>query len=82
MAELKSNLTAKRTRHRGLYAGQEYDVVGRIFLPSGTVLTIGDVLLAVPLLSPLLVQSVAVQVEQQEQHQTYPAHYRPCHNTF
>ena len=49
MAELKSNLTAKRARHRGLYEGQEYDVIGRIFLPSGTVLTAGDDLLAVPL---------------------------------
>ena len=49
MAELKSNLYAKRARHRAIYEGQEYDVVGRIFLPAGTVLTIGDKLLALPL---------------------------------
>lgn len=49
MAELKSNLFTKRARHRAIYEGQEYDVVGRIFLPSGTVLTVGDKLLAVPL---------------------------------
>lgn len=49
MAEFKSNLVNKRMRHRGIEGGKEYDVVGRIFLPSGTVLTAGDKLLAVPL---------------------------------
>lgn len=49
MADRKSNLTNKNARHRAFYEGQEYDVVGRIFLPTGTVLTAGDRLLAVPL---------------------------------
>ena len=49
MAEFKSNLVSKMVRNRGLEEGKEYDIVGRIFLPSGTVLTAGDKLLAVPL---------------------------------
>lgn len=49
MAEFKSNLYDKVTRHRGIYEGQEYEVVARLFLPSGTVLTAGDQLLAMPL---------------------------------
>lgn len=48
MATINSNLVAKKTRHRGLYSGKDYDVAGRIFLASGTVLTTGDDLLFVP----------------------------------
>lgn len=49
MATFESNLMDKVTRHRGIYEGQEYDVVGRIFLPAGTVLAVGDKLLAMPI---------------------------------
>ena len=44
MAEYRSNLVAKRMPHRGIYSGKPYEVAGRIFLPAGTVLAIGDVL--------------------------------------
>ena len=44
----KSNLVKKLHRHRGIYSGQPYEVSGRIFLPSGTVLGVGDDLLGVP----------------------------------
>jgi hypothetical protein len=43
-----SNLVAKKMRHRGIYSGKDYDVAGRIFLPAGTVLGVGDDLLFVP----------------------------------
>lgn len=48
MAIYTSNLVKKETRHRGLYSGKPYEVEGRIFLPSGTVLTTADDLLFVP----------------------------------
>lgn len=48
MTAIKSNLVAKRTRHRGIYEGQDYDVAGRVFLPAGTVLTTADDLLMIP----------------------------------
>lgn len=60
MADLKSNLYTKNARHRAIYEGQEYDVVGRIFLPSGTVLTAGDRLLALPLGENQVVTKVKV----------------------
>lgn len=44
----KSNLVKKLHRHRGIYSGQPYEVAGRIFLPAGTVLAVGDDLLGVP----------------------------------
>lgn len=49
MATYSSRLIAKRTKHRGIYEGQEYTVEGKITLPEGTVLTSGDVLKFVPL---------------------------------
>ena len=49
MAEYRSNLVAKRMPHRGIYSGKPYEVAGRIFLPAGTVLAIGDVLKFVPI---------------------------------
>lgn len=48
MSIYKSNLVTRKNRHRGIYEGQDYDVAGRIFLPSGTVLTTSDDLLFVP----------------------------------
>lgn len=44
----KSNLVKKLHRHRGIYSGKPYEVAGRIFLPAGTVLAVGDDLLGVP----------------------------------
>lgn len=49
MAKFKSNLYDKNVRQRGIEEGLEYDLVARLFLPKGTVLTAGDQLLAVPL---------------------------------
>ena len=46
--DYKSNLVKKLHRHRGIYSGQPYEVAGRVFLPSGTVLTTADILLGVP----------------------------------
>lgn len=48
MATHDSNLIAQRNRHRGLYAGQEYDVAARFEFATGTVFTAGDILHAVP----------------------------------
>lgn len=44
----ESNLVIKKSRNRGLYSGMPYEVAGRIFLASGTVLGVGDILLGVP----------------------------------
>lgn len=49
MATFESSLIGKKTKHRGLYSGQEYDIEGVIKLSSGQVLTAGDFLLAAPL---------------------------------
>lgn len=48
MATFDSNLMLKKNRHRGLYSGKPYDVVGRIELAEGTVLATGDILRFVP----------------------------------
>lgn len=48
MATYNSGLVLKKMRHRGIYAGQPYEVRGRIFLPAGTVMTTADILLGVP----------------------------------
>lgn len=48
MTVYNSNLVAKKTRHRGIYSGKDYDVAGRIKLAAGTVLEVGDDLLFVP----------------------------------
>ncbi len=44
-----SNLAKKKARHRGLYEGKPNEVSGRIFLPAGTVLGVGDKLLFAPM---------------------------------
>ena len=49
MATHSSALISKRTKHRGLYTGQEYTVEGVITLPAGTVLATNDVLKFLPL---------------------------------
>lgn len=49
MATLNSPLIGKRTKHRGIYAGQPYQIVGRISLPEGTVLATNDVLQFAPI---------------------------------
>lgn len=58
----KSNLVKKLHRHRGIYSGQPYEVAGRIFLPAGTVLAIGDDLLSVPVGENQRVKEVTVLV--------------------
>ncbi len=60
MATINSNLVLKRTRHRGLYSGQDYDVAGRIFLAAGTVLATGDTLLFVPVGEQQVIQKVSL----------------------
>lgn len=60
MATLNSNLVQKRTRHRGIYAGQDYDVAGRIFLAAGTVLATGDTLLFIPVGEQQVIQKVSI----------------------
>ncbi len=45
----QSNLAKKKTRQRALYEGKPNEVAGRILLPSGTVLGVGDTLLSVPM---------------------------------
>lgn len=45
----QSNLAKKKSRNRGLYSGKPNEVSGRIFLPSGTVLGVGDKFLFVPI---------------------------------
>lgn len=49
MATFSSALISKRTKHRGIYGGQNYQIVGRIVLPEGAVLTQDDVLLFAPI---------------------------------
>lgn len=48
MATYDSNLMLKKNRHRGIYSGKPYDVVGRIELAEGTVLEVGDILRFAP----------------------------------
>lgn len=60
MAEFRSNLVAKRMRHRGIYEGKPYEVAGRIAIPEGTALAADDVLLAVPVGENQRVKEVTV----------------------
>lgn len=62
MAIITSNLVKKLHRHRGIYTGQDYDVAGRIFLPSGTVLTTADDLLFVPVGENQAIEKVTLLV--------------------
>lgn len=62
MAILKSNLVNKKTKHRGIYEGQEYDVAGRIFLASGTALAAADDLLFVPVGENQVIHKIALLV--------------------
>lgn len=48
MAVYESNLVKRKMRQRGLAEGKPLEIAGRIFLPSGTVLEVGDQLLGVP----------------------------------
>lgn len=60
MAEYRSNLIAKRMRHRGIYEGKPYEVAGRIAISEGTALAADDVLLAVPVGENQRVKEVTV----------------------
>lgn len=62
MATYESNLVKKLTRHRGLYSGQKYDVMGRIFIPDGTVLATNDLLLGVPVGENQRIKEVTLMV--------------------
>lgn len=62
MTDYKSNLVSKKNRHRGLYEGQDYDVAGRVFLPSGTVLDAADNLLMVPVGENQVIHKVTLLV--------------------
>ena len=62
MAIINSNLMARRTRHRGIYEGQDYDVAGRIFLADDTVLTTADDLLFVPVGENQIIHKVTLTV--------------------
>lgn len=57
-----SNLVAKKMRHRGIYSGKDYDVAGRIFLASGTVLGVADDLLFVPVGENQSIEKVTLTV--------------------
>lgn len=58
----KSNLVFKKGRMRGLYAGKDTQMSGRIFLPSGTVLTTSDDLLFLPVGENLAIKEVTLLV--------------------
>lgn len=60
MAIYKSNLVKKLQRHRGIYGGKSYDAAGRIFLPAGTALAVGDVLLFLPVGENQAIEKVSV----------------------
>lgn len=62
MTDYNSNLKRKKMRHRGMYAGQPYQVAGRIFLPSGTVLTTSDILKFVPVGENQSIRRVTLEV--------------------
>jgi hypothetical protein len=62
MANYNSNLVAKLARHRGIYSGQDYDVAGRVFLKSGTVLTTADDLLFVPVGENQVIHKISLLV--------------------
>lgn len=58
MATFSSPLIAKRTKHRGIYSGQEYTIEGIVKIPSGTVLATNDVFLIAPLGENQIVKEV------------------------
>lgn len=60
MATFNSNLIKKLHRHRGIYSGKPYEVAGRLLIPEGTVLAIGDILLGVPVGENQIVKEVTV----------------------
>ena len=62
MANYNSNLVAKKTRHRGIYSGQDYDAAGRVFLASGTALTTADDLLMVPVGENQVIHKISLLV--------------------
>jgi hypothetical protein len=62
MATISSNLVKKKHRHRGIYSGKPYEVAGRVFLPAGTALAVGDILLGVPVGENQRVKEVTVLV--------------------
>lgn len=62
MTIYNSNLLHKKTRHRGIYEGQDYDVAGRIFLAEGTVLTTADDLLFVPVGENQVIHKISLLV--------------------
>lgn len=49
MATYETNLITNRNRHRGMYSGRTYDITGRLALPTGTVIAVGDVFLFAPI---------------------------------
>lgn len=58
----QSSLVKKLSRNRGLYAGKTNDVAGRIFIPNGTVLAVGDILLGVPVGENLRLKETHIMV--------------------
>jgi hypothetical protein len=62
MTIYNSNLVTKRTRHRGMYEGQDYDVAGRIFLANGTALVAADDLLFVPVGENQVIHKISLLV--------------------
>lgn len=58
MATFSSPLLVKRTKHRGIYSGQEYTIEGIVKIPSGTVLASGDLLKFAPLGENQIVKEV------------------------
>lgn len=62
MTIYKSNLAHKRTRHRGIYEGQDYDVAGRVKLLAGQALTTADDLLFVPVGENQVIHKISLLV--------------------
>lgn len=62
MTDYNSNLKLKKQRHRGMYSGKPYQVAGRIFLASGTVLTTADILKFVPVGENQSIRRVTLEV--------------------
>lgn len=62
MAIFTSDLVKKKHRHRGYYAGKDYDAAGRIFLANGTALAAGDDLLFVPVGENQAIEKVTLLV--------------------
>lgn len=62
MTTYNSNLVKKKGRMRGTESGQRFEVMGRVFIPTGTVLAIGDLLLGVPVGENQRVKEVTLMV--------------------